>query len=209
MLKITEAFASLERIDGKLLQGLLWERKPHDDRIQLFVLSREYENPDSTSGSSMTRFVKIIALTAGLALAGVAGAQAPPPIRIRGDIVSLNGDTLTVDRRSGDTVTIALKSDVPISAVRNLAMADIKPGSFIGITAKVDKKGNLTAQEVHVIPESGRGTGEGHYAWDLSPHSTMTNANVDAVVQNTMAAICTCRIREGTTRSPFRRMSRS
>ena len=46
MLKVTEAFASVERIDGKLLQELLWERKPHDDRIQLFVLSREYENLD-------------------------------------------------------------------------------------------------------------------------------------------------------------------
>jgi hypothetical protein len=42
----------------------------------------------------MTRFVKIIALTAGLALAGVAAAQAPPSTRIRGDIVSLSGDTL-------------------------------------------------------------------------------------------------------------------
>ena len=134
----------------------------------------------------MTRFVKIIALTAGLALAGVAvAAQAPPPTRIRGDIVSLNGDTLTVHRRSGDTVTIALKSDVPVNAVRKIAMADIKPGSFIGTTAKADTKGNLTAQEVHVFPESGRGTGEGHYAWDLGPHSTMTNANVDAVVQST------------------------
>lgn len=27
-----------------------------------------------------------------------------------------------------------------------------------------------------------RGTGEGHYAWDLQPQSTMTNANVEKVV---------------------------
>jgi hypothetical protein len=133
----------------------------------------------------MTRFSKIIALTAALALAGAAAAQAPAPTRIRGDIVSLNGDTLVVHRRSGDTVTIAVNSDVPVSAVRRIAMADIKPGSFIGTAAKADTKGNLTAQEVVVFPESARGTGEGHYAWDLGSHSTMTNANVDAVVQST------------------------
>jgi hypothetical protein len=27
-----------------------------------------------------------------------------------------------------------------------------------------------------------RGTGEGHYPWDLQPQSTMTNANVEQVV---------------------------
>jgi hypothetical protein len=38
---------------------------------------------------------------------------------------------------------------------------------------------------VLVFPEAARGTGEGHYAWDLSPNSTMTNANVDQVVTGT------------------------
>jgi hypothetical protein len=38
---------------------------------------------------------------------------------------------------------------------------------------------------VVVFPEAARGTGEGHYDWDLGPNSTMTNANVDTVVQGT------------------------
>jgi len=45
--------------------------------------------------------------------------------------------------------------------------------------------GKLTATEVLVFPESARGTGEGHYAWDMGPSSSMTNANVDQVVQGT------------------------
>jgi len=45
--------------------------------------------------------------------------------------------------------------------------------------------GKLTATEVLVFPNSARGTGEGHYAWDLGPNSSMTNANVDEVVQGT------------------------
>jgi hypothetical protein len=129
----------------------------------------------------LTRIAALLAL----GLTGVAVAQSPPPTRIRGEIISLSGDTLTVHRRSGDNVSITLAPAAPISAVRKLQLADIKPGSFIGTAAKTDVNGNLVAQEVVVFPESARGTGEGHYAWDLGAQSTMTNANVDAVVQGT------------------------
>jgi len=117
------------------------------------------------------------------ALAGIALAQPPEVTRIRGDIVALDGDTLTVHRRSGDTVKVHLAPAGPVSAVRKLALSDIKSGEFIGTAARSDAKGNLVAQEVVVFPESARGTGEGHYAWDLGPHSSMTNANVDAIVE--------------------------
>jgi hypothetical protein len=133
----------------------------------------------------MNYLLRIAAFTSGLALLAIAVAQTRPPTRIRGEIVSFSGETLTVHRHSGDTVTIALAASVPISAVRRINLADIKPGSFIGTAAKADIQGKLTAQEVVVFPESERGTGEGHYAWDLGSHSTMTNANVDAVVQGT------------------------
>jgi hypothetical protein len=124
---------------------------------------------------------------ATLAFAGVALAQTPAakPSRIRGDIVSLDGDVLKVHRRSGDTVSIDVKPAVSVSAVKLMQLADIKPGSFVGTTTITGTDGKLTATEVHVFPESARGTGEGHYAWDLGPNSSMTNANVDTVVQGT------------------------
>lgn len=113
-------------------------------------------------------------------------AQAPSkPARIRGDIVGLSADTLTVHRRSGDTVKISLKSDTPITALKNIKLQDIKPGSFVGTAAMTGVDGKLTATEVLVFPNSARGTGEGYYAWDLGPNSSMTNANVDEVVQGT------------------------
>ncbi|RFU49490.1 hypothetical protein [Paraburkholderia sp. DHOC27] len=131
--------------------------------------------------------LKLGVTLATLAFAGAALAQTPAvkPTRIRGDIVSLNGDTLTVHRRSGDTVTVDVKSTVGVSAVKSIQLADIKPGSFIGTAATTGTDGKLTATEVVVFPESARGTGEGHYAWDLGPNSSMTNANVDTVVQGT------------------------
>jgi hypothetical protein len=132
----------------------------------------------------MKRF-KTLALVAGLGLASVALAQLEPPTRIRGTITAHTADTLTVQQRSGGTVTIALKSNVPIASVRRIALEDIRQGSFIGTAARRGPDGKLIAQEVVVFPESQRGTGEGHYAWDLGAHSTMTNANVDAVVEST------------------------
>jgi hypothetical protein len=124
---------------------------------------------------------------AALALAGAALAQTPnaKPVRIRGNIVALDGDVLKVHRRSGDTVSIALAANVPVSAVKSMQLSDIKPGTFVGTAATTGTDGKLTATEVVVFPEAARGTGEGHYAWDLGPNSTMTNANVDTVVQGT------------------------
>ena len=137
--------------------------------------------------SSTSLRLKLGVSVAALAFASVAFAQAPAakPARIRGDIVSLSGDTLTVHRRSGDTVTIDMKQDTPVTAVKNIKLADIKPGSFIGTAATTGTDGKMTATEVVVFPEAARGTGEGHYAWDLAPNSTMTNANVDQIVTGT------------------------
>jgi hypothetical protein len=122
-----------------------------------------------------------------LALASAVFAQTPAakPTRIRGDIVSLSGDTLTVHRRSGDNVKIAVKTDTPVTALKNIKLQDIKPGSFVGTAAMTGTDGKLTATEVLVFPEAARGTGEGHYDWDMGPKSSMTNANVDQVVQGT------------------------
>ena len=54
-----------------------------------------------------------------------------------------------------------LKDDAPIITVEKGAMSDVKDNSFVGITAM--------AVEVHVFAEPLRGTGEGHYPWELMP----------------------------------------
>src|SRR5690349_9236718 len=108
-------------------------------------------------------------LTATLATAAFAQAPATKPARIRGEIVSLDGDTLKVHRRSGDTVSIEVKPALNVSAVKAIQLSDIKPGTFIGTAATTGTDGKLTATEVVVFPESARGTGEGHYDWDLGP----------------------------------------
>ena len=110
-------------------------------------------------------------------------ADAPKPTRIRGDIVAVDATSLTVHRRSGENEKIAIKTDQAVGAVKNIKLEDIEKGAFIGTATKTESGGKLVAVEVLVFPEAARGTGEGHYEWDLLPGSMMTNANVDTVVK--------------------------
>ena len=130
------------------------------------------------------RFESLVALSLAAIFATAAVAQTPPaPSRIRGEIVSLTGDTLVVHRTNSDNVTIAFKPETPVGAVKNVKLADIKAGTYVGAASVPDASGKQIAKEVLVFPEAMRGNGDGHYAWDLLPGSMMTNANVDTVAQ--------------------------
>ena len=124
-------------------------------------------------------------LTAAVLLATVAGnasAQTAPPLRVRGTIVSLNGEVLTVNSRDGQTLTIALPATATVSYVKKLDKSEIKVGSFIGTASRVGADGTRTAIEVLVFPEAMRGAGEGDYPWDLEPGSMMTNGTIKGSV---------------------------
>ncbi|WP_114813049.1 DUF5666 domain-containing protein [Paraburkholderia kururiensis] len=134
---------------------------------------------------STRRTLAVSLLMLSLADAAFAQSSSDKPERIRGTIESFSGSTLVVHRRSGDTVNIDLKDATRVNALKAVQLADIKPGSYVGAAAMPGEDGKLVAKEVLVFPEAARGTGEGHYAWDLGANSSMTNANVDTVVQAT------------------------
>jgi hypothetical protein len=46
-------------------------------------------------------------------------------------------------------------------------------------------------------PEAMRGTGEGHYPWDLQPQSTMTNASVDQIGSSVDGRTLTLKFKDG------------
>ena len=85
---------------------------------------------------------------------------------------------LTVKSREGETVKVKLADDVKIVAMVPAALADIKPGSFVGSTAMPEEDGHWKAVEVHIFPEAMRGIGEGDRPFDYRPKSTMTNGTV-------------------------------
>src|SRR6266849_1542157 len=117
-------------------------------------------------------------LIASLSAVALAQAPANPPVRIRGTVEKIDGQTLTVKARSGETMTVKLADNFVVMGVAKASVADIGSGKFIGTTTVGERGGALVALEVHIFPENMRGTGEGHYDWDLRPSSKMTNANV-------------------------------
>ncbi len=117
------------------------------------------------------------------AVAQSAAASAPsvvaqPTMRIRGTVVEVDATTLVVKDRKGETLRLARADKMPVSEVYPIALADIKQGSYVGAAAMPQPDGKQKALEVLVFPEAARGSGEGHYPWDLQQESTMTNATV-------------------------------
>ena len=110
-------------------------------------------------------------------------AQADQRIRVRGTIIGLNGQTLTVKTREGETANVMLAEGWTVSGVARASMTDIKPGDFVGIASLPRESGGDGALEVLIFPPAMKGTNEGSFGWDLKPNSTMTNATVAQAVK--------------------------
>jgi len=114
------------------------------------------------------------------AVSAVAIAQAPanPPVRLRGTVERIDRTHLIVKTNTGQSMNVKLADNYVVVGIAKASLADVASGKFIGTTTVGDRDGALVALEVHIFPENMRGTGEGHYDWDLRPTSKMTNANV-------------------------------
>ncbi|SFB46717.1 hypothetical protein SAMN03159496_04026 [Rhizobium sp. NFR07] len=120
----------------------------------------------------------LIAVTFGFS------AHAADQIRVRGTVESLDGSTLSVKTREGTDAKIMLKDGWKISSVAKASVNDIKEGDFVGIASLPTADGGNGALEVLIFPAAMKGTGEGSYAWDLKPNSSMTNATVANAVKS-------------------------
>ena len=96
--------------------------------------------------------------TAFLLMSSIAIAQqTSDAVRVRGTIESKDHQTLNVKARSGETLKVKLADNAPVRAVVKAPLSDIKPGSFVGITAMPQPDGTQKAVEIHVFPEAMRG----------------------------------------------------
>jgi hypothetical protein len=127
----------------------------------------------------------VASLTVISVFASVAWAQQPPPVRIRGTIESVDGATLMIKSREGDSLKVRMTDNVAVFGVAKTELSEIKPGSYIGVSAMPEPDGTQKALAVHIFPESQRGAAEGFRPWDLKPNSTMTNATVAETVKGT------------------------
>jgi hypothetical protein len=142
-------------------------------------------------------FAGAILAAIGLPIAGVGCAYADDIVRVRGTIESVDGSTYTVKTRDGAEQKITLAPNAQVAGLVKASLADIKSGSFVGVTALPQPDGTQRALEVHIFPESMRGTGEGHYPWDLQPNSSMTNGNITDAVTAVDGQTVTVKYKDG------------
>jgi hypothetical protein len=145
--------------------------------------------------------MKAKALTLGLAALALAAfgsaAGAQDTVRVRGTIERLEGPIYVVKARDGAELKVTLMDNGIVVALVKASLADIKPGLFVGSTGMPQPDGSQKAIEVHIFPEAMRGTGEGHYPWDLQADSTMTNANVEESVASVDGQTLTLKYKTG------------
>ncbi len=127
------------------------------------------------------RLSSVVAAFAALCLAGQAFAQ-DKPIRVRGDVIAVDGPMMTVKSRDGKEMKIKLTDNVSVAAIVPIKIGDIKPNAYIGVSAMPQPDGSQRAMHVHIFPEALRGVAEGFGPWDAQPGSTMTNATVTDTV---------------------------
>ncbi len=139
----------------------------------------------------------VASFTAISVFASTAWAQQTPPVRIRGTIESVDGNTLGIKTREGSDVKVNMTDNVAVFAVVKTELSQIKEGSYIGVSAMPQPDGTQKAFAVHIFPENQRGAAEGFRPWDARANSTMTNATVAETVKGTDGQNITVKYKDG------------
>jgi hypothetical protein len=146
----------------------------------------------------MHKMIQRTLAVTGLALiCAASSASAQETVRIRGTIERVEGPVYVVKNREGAEMKLTVSDPGLFVAIVKSTMADIKPGMFVGATGMTQPDGSQKAIEVHIFPESMRGTGEGHYDWDLKPNTKMTNANVEQTVAGVDGPVLSVKYKDG------------
>ena len=130
-----------------------------------------------------------------LAVTSIANAQGT--VRLRGTVDRIEGSMYVIKLSDGTEAKVAPTEKALFVAIVKASLSDIKQGSFVGTTGMPQADGSQKAIEVHIFPEAMRGTGEGHYPWDLRPQSTMTNANVEQTATGVDGQTLTLKYKDG------------
>lgn len=140
---------------------------------------------------------RLFALASVVSVCFALPATAQETVRIRGTVERIEGPVFVVKNRDGAELKLTLTDNPLFVAIVPSRMSDIKQGMFVGSAGMMRDDGVQKAIEVHIFPESMRGTGEGHYDWDLLPKSKMTNANVEQAVTGVDGQTLSVRYKDG------------
>ena len=122
-------------------------------------------------------------------------ALAQTSVRVRGTIAAVQGDALSVRAPDGSLQSLELPANLAVVAARAIRLEDLKADAYVGVAARKAADGSLVATDIHPIgPQVPNGYVD---KWDLGPGFTMTNANLEGVVQAAGGRRITLKYKDG------------
>jgi hypothetical protein len=115
-----------------------------------------------------------------LLLLGVSFATHAQQTRVRGILEALDGAVLRIKSAGGGNAEIRLDEKTQLVFMQPIALEEIKPGDFLGVTSMKRADGTLSAVDVRRFAKP---VNPGHRPFDGRDDQTMTNASVSATVQ--------------------------
>ncbi|MFZ0623174.1 MAG: hypothetical protein WAM76_14380 [Pseudolabrys sp.] len=130
-----------------------------------------------------------------LAVGGACAQQ--QTLRVTGTVESFDGHVLAIKSDKLGEVKVNLAANATVFGVAEATLADVKPGSYIGVGAMPQPDGSQRAIQLTILAESQRGLSEGHRPWDARPNSTMTNGTVDQTVASVDGQVVMVKYKDG------------
>lgn len=109
-------------------------------------------------------------------------ALADSPVHLRGEVDAVTGQSFELTPFDGKQTEVDWNQKTRFASLKAAQLSDIKQGMFVGTAALPQPDGTLKALEIHIFPESMRGTGEGYRPFPQVKQGTMTNATVTNIV---------------------------
>jgi len=142
-------------------------------------------------------FLRTLAASSFALISLALPASAQDTVRVRGTVERIDGAVYMVKNRDGSEVKLTVTENPLFVVIVPGKMSDIKPGMYVGSAGMMQEDGTQKAIEVHIFPESMRGTGDGHYDWDLLPRSKMTNGSVEQAVTGVDGPLLSVKYKDG------------
>src|SRR5947209_15270886 len=114
---------------------------------------------------------------AALVLSAVAFAAPGPSTQAEGTLAAVDPAAVTVTTSAGTQVRVAVTGDTVVIRRRAVVLEEMKPNDFVGVTARREADGSLTAISINIFPPEFRGrVREAQFVMDTG--NIMTNAMV-------------------------------
>jgi hypothetical protein len=116
-------------------------------------------------------------LVLAIAVLGSPATGALPAGQLEGTITAMGAGTIMITDRDGTLVRVVVTGDTVVIQRSSTTLETIKPTNFVGVTARRESDGSLTAVSINIFPPEFRGrVREAQFVMDTG--NVMTNATV-------------------------------